>query len=67
MEFLKRNFYFEKKTEGVTNILVKELSHILIITKIEHLLHTLQGYFARSPKCHIEFTNLSKVMHIKGR
>ena len=47
-------------------MVVKELSHILIITKIEHLLHTLQAHFARSLKCHIEFTNLIEVMHIKG-
>src|ERR1700738_831972 len=37
------------------NLVFKELSHLLVLANIENLLHILHNYFARSPKCHLEF------------
>lgn len=48
------------------NVVVKELSHLLVLANIENLLHTLHNYFARSPERHLEFFLMSKVRQTKG-
>lgn len=48
------------------NFVVQVLPHLLMIEQIENLLQSLHKYFARSPKRHIEFPNLSKIMETKA-
>jgi hypothetical protein len=37
-----------------------------MVNKIEGLLSTLYNYFCKSPKRYLDFTNLAKVMEMKG-
>jgi hypothetical protein len=34
---------------------------------LEHLLQTMQNYFAHSPKKHLKFTKLVEILETKGR
>jgi hypothetical protein len=49
-----------------TQLAVRELSHLPVISRIENLLEKLYNYFARSPKRHMEFTKLAGIMQTKG-
>jgi hypothetical protein len=42
------------------------LSIIPLVKCIESLLQTLHAYFAHSPRQHLEFTKLAKIMETKG-
>jgi len=46
-------------------LVVQILSGLPLVKHIESLLQTLHAYFAHSPKRHLEFTKLVKVMEIK--
>jgi hypothetical protein len=44
------------------NLVVQILFVIPLVKNIESFLQTLHAYFAHSPKQHLEFTKLAKVM-----
>jgi hypothetical protein len=48
------------------NLVVQTLSILPLVKCIESLLQTLHAYFAHSPKRHLEFTKLAKIMETKG-
>ncbi len=48
------------------NLVVQTLSTIPLVKCIESLLQTLHTYFVHSPKRHLEFTKLAKIMETKG-
>ncbi len=50
-----------------TNLVVKTLSNLLLVSHIENLLHCLYGYFNHSPKRHFKFTKLTKIMETKSK
>ncbi len=45
-----------------TNLAVQTLLGLPLMIKLENLLQTLHSYFAHSPKRHLEFTKLAKLM-----
>ncbi len=47
------------------NLVVQTLSIIPLVKCIESLLQTLHAYFAHSPKRHLKFTKLAKIMETK--
>ncbi len=47
-----------------TNLVVQSLSSMLMVSKLENLLQSLYGYFSSSPKHHLEFTKLVKIVEI---
>ncbi len=49
-----------------TNFVVQILSHLPMVKRIESLLSTFYNYFYKSPKRHLEFTKLAKIMETKG-
>jgi hypothetical protein len=49
-----------------TNLVVQVLSKLNMVNKLESLFQTLYAYFYKSPKRHLEFTKLAKIMEIKG-
>jgi hypothetical protein len=49
-----------------TNFVVQTLSHLPMVKRIEGLLSTFYNYFYKSPKRHLEFTKLAKIMETKG-
>jgi hypothetical protein len=44
---------------------VKQLSSLVVINKIENVLQSLNAYFGSSPKRHLEFQKLAKLLHTK--
>jgi hypothetical protein len=48
------------------NLAMQTLFTIPFMKRIESLLQTLRAYFAHSPKRHLEFTKLAKIMETKG-
>jgi len=49
-----------------SNLVVQTLSNLPLVFCIENLLQYLYGYFNHSPKRHMEFTKLAKIMETKG-
>ena len=49
-----------------TNLAVKTLEKVPVISKIEAMLQTFHAYFSASPKRHLEFTKLADLMRTKG-
>jgi hypothetical protein len=49
-----------------TNLAMQTLSKLPLVIWLENMLQTLHSYFAHSPKRHLEFTKLEKLMQIKG-
>jgi hypothetical protein len=49
-----------------TNFEVQNLSSMPMVSKFEDLLQSLYGYFSSSPKCHLEFIKLDKIVETKG-
>jgi hypothetical protein len=45
-----------------TNRAVQALSNLSLVSKIETLLNALHSYFTSSPKMHMKFTKLAKIM-----
>ncbi len=45
-----------------TNLVVQTLLGLLLMIQLENLFQTLHSYFAHSPKRHLEFTKLAKLM-----
>ncbi len=50
----------------LTNLALQTLLVFPLVKCIENLLKTLHAYFAHSPKRHLEFTKLAKIMETKG-
>ncbi len=51
-----------------TNLAVQILSHLQMVNRFEGLFHTLYNYFSKSPKRHLEFTKLVKILrNVKTR
>ena len=49
-----------------TNLVVKGMSHLLVRTRIESLLHTIYSYFACNPERHLEFAKFVEIMEPNG-
>jgi hypothetical protein len=48
-----------------THLAMKQLSSLAVINKIENLLQSLNAYFGSSPKRHLEFQKLAKLLYTK--
>jgi ubiquinone/menaquinone biosynthesis C-methylase UbiE len=49
-----------------TNFAVQTLSHLAMVKRTKSLLSTFYNYFYKSPKRHLEFTKLAKIMETRG-
>jgi len=49
-----------------TNFAVQTLSHLPMVKRTKSLLSTFYNYFYKSPKKHLEFTKLAKIMETRG-
>jgi len=49
-----------------TNLGVQIVSHLQMVNRFEGLFQNLYNYFSKSPKRHVEFTKLAKLMEPKG-
>jgi len=49
-----------------TNLVVQILLRLPLVIRLQNLLQTLHSYFAHSPKRHLKFTKLTKLMQTKG-
>jgi hypothetical protein len=49
-----------------TNLAVQSLSSMPMVSKLEDLFQSLYGYFFSSPKHHLEFIKLAKIVEIEG-
>ena len=50
----------------MTNLAVEALNDLLIVARIEEMLGSLYAFFVHSPKRHLEFVKLAKVMQSEG-
>ncbi len=49
-----------------TNLGIQIVSHLQMVSRFESLFQNLYNYFSKSPKRHLEFTKLAKLMEPKG-
>jgi hypothetical protein len=49
-----------------TNLVVEQLSNLLVVIKIESLCKNIHSYFSHSPKRHLEFTKLAEIVETEG-
>jgi hypothetical protein len=49
-----------------TNLIMQVLSKLNMVNKLENLSQTLYALFYKSPKRHLDFNKLAKIMEIKG-
>ncbi len=49
-----------------TNLGVQIMLHLQMVSRFEGLLQNVYNYFSKSPKRHLEFTKLAKLMEPKG-
>jgi len=49
-----------------TKLDVQALSNLPMVTKLGELLQSLYSYFSSSPKWHLEFTKLVKIVETRG-
>ncbi len=48
-----------------TNLAIQVLSNLPMVAKLEDLLQSLYFYFSNSPKHHLEFTKLAKMVETR--
>ena len=49
-----------------TNLVAEALSRVPLEQKLKSLCKSMHAYFSRSPKCHLEFMKLAKVVETEG-